>query len=92
MVRAALRRRSCGRPARNVGHGIEFDENRANTSDAGNLTATVTRSASTSNGGAGVRADQQTPATGTLTLHRGDTTNNTGGATTGGGVTVTVTR
>lgn len=74
----------------NTGHGIDFDENRANASDAGNLTAEVARSTSSNNGGAGVRADQQTPGTGTLLLSNATLDNNTGGATTGSNVTVTV--
>lgn len=75
----------------NGSHGIDFDENRATTADAAsNLTATVTDAASRDNVGAGVRADQQTPGTGTLTLTRVELTGNGGGNTTGGGVTVTV--
>lgn len=72
-------------------HGIDFDENRGTTTDAASdLTATVTDAESRDNTGAGVRADQQTPGTGTLTLTRVTLADNTGGPTTGGGVTVTV--
>ena len=67
----------------NGGHGIDFDENRANTSDVGNLTASVSHSTSSNNIGAGVRADQQTPGTGTLSLTNVTLENNAGGATTG---------
>jgi hypothetical protein len=67
----------------NGNHGIDFDENRANGSDAGNLSVSVVNSVSTGNTGFGVRADQQTPGTGTLTLEAVNTTGNTGGATTG---------
>jgi hypothetical protein len=67
----------------NAVHGIDFDENRATSSDAGNLTAAVTNATSTGNGGVGVRADQQTPGTGVLTLTGVVLTGNTGGATTG---------
>ena len=72
----------------NGGHGIDFDENRASTSDAGNLTASVSHSTSSSNGGAGVRADQQTPGTGTLSLTNVTLENNAGGATTGSNVAI----
>jgi hypothetical protein len=73
-------------------HGIDFDENRVNSSDvSGDLTATVTRSNSSNNTGAGVRADQQTPpGIGTLLLDRVTLDANTGGATTGNNVIVTV--
>jgi hypothetical protein len=74
----------------NTGHGIDFDENRANATDSGNLTAEVARSTSSNNGGAGVRADQQTPGTGTLLLSNVTLDNNTGGATAGSNVVVTV--
>lgn len=79
---------SFARSTGNGGHGIDFDENRASTSDAGNLTAAVSHSTSSNNGGAGVRADQQTPGTGTLSLRNVTLENNTGGATTGSNVTV----
>ena len=74
----------------NNGHGIDFDENRADTSDAGDLTATVTGATSSNNTGAGVRADQQTPGDGTLRLSRVTLEGNTGGTTTGSNVTVTI--
>jgi hypothetical protein len=74
----------------NAGHGIDFDENRASTSDPGNLTAAVSDGTSSANQGAGVRADQQSPGTGTLILTRVTLADNAGGATTGGGVTVTI--
>lgn len=73
----------------NAGHGIDFDENRASTSDAGDLTAAVTDGVVTGNIGAGVRADQQTPGAGALTLTRVTNAGNVGGATSGGGVPVT---
>jgi hypothetical protein len=75
----------------NTGHGIDFDENRTNANDlSGDLSATVTRSNSSHNGGAGVRADQQTPGLGSLLLERVTLDANTGGATTGNNVIVTV--
>ncbi len=74
----------------NTGHGIDFDENRANSSDSGDLTATVTRANSSNNGGAGVRADQAAPGVGTATLTSVTLNANTGGPTTGGGVTFTI--
>jgi hypothetical protein len=64
----------------NGAHGIDFDENRAGSSDAGNLTATVTQTVSTGNAGAGVRADQQTPGVGILLVNQSTVTPNTGGA------------
>lgn len=76
---------------RNVGHGIDFDENRSSATDAGDLTARVSTSSSSNNGGAGVRADQQTPGVGTLTLAGVTLDGNGGGATAGTGVTVTTT-
>lgn len=77
----------------NNGHGIDFDENRVNSSDpSGDLTATVTKSNSSNNAGAGVRADQQTPpGVGTLLLTKVTLDGNTGGATTGSNVVVTIT-
>lgn len=74
----------------NGSHGVDLDENRATTTDVGNLTAAVRQAESRDNLGAGVRADQQTPGTGALTLTRVTLSNNAGGATTGGGVVVTV--
>ncbi len=74
----------------NAGHGIDFDENRASTSDSGNLSASVTGGAASNNGGAGIRADQQTPGTGNLVLTGVELLANVGGPTTGGGVTITV--
>lgn len=73
----------------NAGHGIDFDENRLNTSDAGDLIAAVYDSNSSNNSGAGVRADQQTPGTGTLLLSHVVLSGNTGGPTTGSNVTIT---
>jgi hypothetical protein len=74
----------------NTGHGIDFDENRAGAADVmGILTAKVSQSTSSGNGGAGVRADSQTPGVGTLLLKSVTLAGNTGGATTGGNVTVT---
>jgi hypothetical protein len=64
----------------NGSHGIDFDENRANSSDAGNLSATVTQAVSTGNTGAGVRADQQTPGLGTLLVNASTVTPNGAGA------------
>ncbi len=79
--------------ARTVGngsHGIDVDENRFDQTDAvADLTATVTHSESRDNVGAGVRADQQTPGVGVLTLRRVTLTGNGAGATTGNGVAVT---
>jgi hypothetical protein len=73
----------------NTGHGIDFDENRANSSDvSGGLTADVSRSTSSSNSGAGVRADSQTA--GTLLLRDVTLAGNAGGATTGSNVVVTM--
>lgn len=76
----------------NNGHGIDFDENRANAGDAsGDLTVSVSRSTSSNNAGAGVRADQQTPpGAGTLLLSAVTLDANGGGATTGSNVVVTV--
>ena len=74
----------------NTGHGIDFDENRGGAADVmGILTAKVSQSTSSGNGGAGVRADSQTPGVGTLLLQKVTLEGNTGGATTGGNVTVT---
>jgi hypothetical protein len=67
----------------NGDHGIDFDENRVATGDPGDLTASVTDSSSSNNQGAGVRADQQTPGTGTLLLKNVTTAGNAGGATAG---------
>jgi hypothetical protein len=78
----------------NDGHGINFDENRTGNglSDTeGDLTASVSNSTSTGNTGAGVRADQQIPlGDGSLLLTDVTAVPNTGGATTGSNVTVTV--
>jgi hypothetical protein len=76
----------------NTGHGIDFDENRTDSTDlSGDLTATVTRSNSSNNGGAGIRADQQTPpGIGTLLLDKVTLDANTGGATTGNNLIVTI--
>jgi hypothetical protein len=75
----------------NTGHGIDFDENRANSSDvSGAMTAEVSTSMSSSNGGFGVRADSQTPAGGTLLLSAVTLAGNTGGTTTGNNVVVTI--
>ncbi len=75
----------------NTGHGIDFDENRGSAADVmGLLTAKVSQSTSSRNGGAGVRADSQTPGVGTLLLTKVTLEGNTGGATTGGNVTVTI--
>ena len=75
----------------NTGHGIDFDENRGSAADVmGILTATVSQSTSSGNGGAGVRADSQTPGVGTLLLTKVTLEGNTGGATTGGNVIVTI--
>lgn len=68
----------------NAGHGIDFDENRATATDA------VTDATASFNSGSGVRADQQTPGAGALTLTRTTLDGNAGAATTGAGVTVTV--
>lgn len=74
----------------NTGHGIDFDENRVNSSDvSGDLTAEVSQSNSSNNGGAGARADSQTPGAGTLLLTNVTLNGNTGGATTGSNVIVT---
>ena len=50
----------------------------------------MSRSISSNNGGAGVRADQQTPGTGTLVISNSTLENNTGGPTTGSNVTITI--
>ena len=55
----------------------------------GILTAKVSQSTSSSNGGAGVRADSQTPGVGTLLLTKVTLEGNTSGATVGSNVTVT---
>ena len=75
----------------NAGHGIDLDENRASTTDAGNLTASVTDATVDHNGLAGVRADQQTPGSGALQLTRVELIGNAAGPTAGSGVVVTVT-
>ncbi len=74
----------------NADHGIDFDENRLDGSDAGNLTATVTASSASNNGGAGIRADQQAPGIGSLTLTAVTLNGNTAGPTTGSNVPVTI--
>ena len=74
----------------NAGHGIDFDENRVNTSDPGDLVASVSSSTSSNNTGAGVRADQQTPGAGSLLLTNVVLSGNGGGATTGSNVTITI--
>jgi hypothetical protein len=74
----------------NGDHGMDFDENRVSTSDAGDLTAVVANSSSSNNVGAGVRADQQTPGVGTLLLSHVTTAGNGGGNTAGSNVTVTI--
>ncbi len=63
----------------NAGIGIDFDENRATTSDVGNLAAAVTDATASNNTGAGVRADQQTPGAGSLVLTRVTLAANAGG-------------
>ncbi len=66
-------------------HGIEFDENAA-----GDLAAVVQTATSSNNTGAGVRADQALPGTGSLQLIAVTTIGNGGGAVvTNAGVTVT---
>lgn len=52
------------------------------------VTASLSHSTSSNNSGAGVRADQQTPGTGTLSLTNVTLENNAGGATTGSNVVV----
>jgi hypothetical protein len=76
----------------NDGHGINFDEDRTGASDTeGDLTASISNSTSTENTGAGVRADQEAPpGVGSLLLTDVTALPNTGGATTGSNVTVTV--
>jgi hypothetical protein len=78
------------RSLENGGHGIDFDENRLNATDSGDLTATVSHSTSSGNTGAGVRADQQTPGAGTLLLSQVTLENNAGGPTAGANVVVTI--
>ena len=57
---------------------------------SGELTAKVSQSTSSGNAGAGVRADPQTAGVGTLLLTKVTLEGNTGGATTGGNVVVTI--
>ncbi len=71
----------------NTGQGIDFDEN-----STGDLTAPVSRGSSSSNGGAGVRADQQLPGIGSLNLTTMALTGNTGGAVVVANAGVTVTQ
>jgi hypothetical protein len=70
----------------NGAHGIDFDEN----SD-GILTAVVRLALSSANTQFGIRADQGGTGSGTLGLFNAQLTGNTGGTTTGGGVTVSTT-
>jgi hypothetical protein len=69
----------------NSAQGVGFDEN-----STGDLAATVRRTSSTNNGGAGVRADQATPGLGTLDLIATTLTGNgTGSVVANAGVAVT---
>ena len=75
----------------NASHGIDFDENRLNSSDVGHLAASVTDSTSSNNLGAGVRADQQTATPrGTLLLTNVTMTGNTTPGVAGNNVDATI--